>query len=76
MVIPFRNDPRQSKDPALRSEQRRLGDFSLRSESLSVLMLVRSEGLAESMSQYLIRRIEENPAIDLRTRTEIVGLEG
>ena len=41
-----------------------------------VLMLVRSEGLAESMSQYLIRRIEENPAIDLRTRTEIVGLEG
>ena len=41
-----------------------------------VLMLVRSEGLAESMSQYLIRRIEENPAIDRRTRTEIVGLEG
>jgi thioredoxin reductase (NADPH) len=41
-----------------------------------VLMLVRSEGLAQSMSQYLIRRIEENPAIDLRTRTEIVGLEG
>ena len=41
-----------------------------------VLMLVRSEGLAESMSRYLIRRIEENPAIDLRTRTEIVGLEG
>src|SRR5438552_3447763 len=41
-----------------------------------VLMLVRSEGLAESMSQYLIRRIGENPAIDLRTRTEIVGLEG
>jgi thioredoxin reductase (NADPH) len=41
-----------------------------------VLMLVRSEGLAESMSQYLIRRIEENPAIDLRTRTEIAGLEG
>jgi len=28
------------------------------------------------MSQYLIRRIEENPAIDLRTGTEIVGLEG
>ena len=29
-------------------------------------MLVRSSGLAESMSRYLIRRIEENPAIVLR----------
>jgi thioredoxin reductase (NADPH) len=28
------------------------------------------------MSRYLIRRIEENPAIVLRTRTEIVALEG
>ena len=33
-----------------------------------VHMLVRSDGLAESMSRYLIRRIEENPAITLRTR--------
>ena len=33
-------------------------------------------GLAETMSRYLIRRIEENPAIVLRTRTEIVALEG
>lgn len=41
-----------------------------------VHLLVRSEGLAESMSRYLIRRIEMNPAIDLRTRTEIVALEG
>jgi thioredoxin reductase (NADPH) len=41
-----------------------------------VHMLVRSEGLAGSMSRYLIRRIEDNPAINLRTRTEIVGLEG
>jgi thioredoxin reductase (NADPH) len=41
-----------------------------------VHMLVRSGGLAESMSRYLIRRIEENPTIVLRTRTEIVGLEG
>jgi thioredoxin reductase (NADPH) len=41
-----------------------------------VHMLVRSAGLAESMSRYLIRRIEDNPAIDLRTYTEIVGLEG
>ena len=41
-----------------------------------VQMLVRSGGLADSMSRYLIRRIEDNPAIVLRTRTEIVGLEG
>jgi thioredoxin reductase (NADPH) len=41
-----------------------------------VHMLVRSGGLAESMSRYLIRRIEENPAIHLRTRTELVALEG
>ena len=39
-------------------------------------MLVRSSGLAESMSRYLIRRIEQNPAIVLRTNTEIVSLEG
>jgi thioredoxin reductase (NADPH) len=41
-----------------------------------VHMLVRSSGLAESMSRYLIRRIEQNPAIVLRTNTEIVALEG
>src|SRR5262249_61795428 len=32
--------------------------------------------LAETMSRYLIRRIEQNPAIVLRTNTEIVALEG
>jgi thioredoxin reductase (NADPH) len=41
-----------------------------------VHMLVRSEGLASTMSRYLIRRIEEHPRIDLRLRTQIVGLEG
>jgi thioredoxin reductase (NADPH) len=41
-----------------------------------VHMLVRSGGLADTMSRYLIRRIEESPAITLRTRTEIVGLSG
>ena len=41
-----------------------------------VHLLVRSHGLAESMSRYLIRRIEENPAIVLRTQTEIMALEG
>lgn len=41
-----------------------------------VHMLVRGSGLAESMSRYLIRRIEQNPAIVLRINTEIVALEG
>ena len=41
-----------------------------------VHMLVRADGLAESMSRYLIRRIEQSPDIELRTRTEIVELEG
>jgi thioredoxin reductase (NADPH) len=44
--------------------------------SKCVHMLVRSEGLAATMSRYLIRRIEKNPAIHLRTCTEIVALEG
>jgi thioredoxin reductase (NADPH) len=41
-----------------------------------VHLLVRSRGLADSMSRYLIRRIEESPAIELRTCTEITALEG
>lgn len=41
-----------------------------------VHMFVRGDGLAETMSRYLIRRIETSPAITLRTRTEIVGVGG
>ena len=41
-----------------------------------VHMVVRSTGLAATMSRYLIRRIEENPAIVLRTRTEVAALHG
>ena len=41
-----------------------------------VHMLIRSAGLAESMSRYLIRRIQETPTIILRPHTEIVTLEG
>jgi thioredoxin reductase (NADPH) len=41
-----------------------------------VHMVVRGPGLAESMSRYLIQRIEESDAISLRTRTEIVSLHG
>jgi thioredoxin reductase (NADPH) len=41
-----------------------------------VHMLVRSGGLVDSMSRYLIRRIEESSNIALRTHTEINALEG
>jgi thioredoxin reductase (NADPH) len=41
-----------------------------------VHMLVRGDGLVDTMSRYLIRRIEDNPAIVLRTHAEIVALEG
>jgi len=41
-----------------------------------VHLLVRSDGLADTMSRYLIRRIEDHPAIVLHVRTEIVGLVG
>jgi thioredoxin reductase (NADPH) len=41
-----------------------------------VYILIRSDGLAQTMSRYLIRRIEEHPAIVLRTHTEIEALEG
>jgi len=41
-----------------------------------VHVLVRSNSLSESMSRYLLRRIEESSTIQLRTRTEIVALEG
>jgi thioredoxin reductase (NADPH) len=41
-----------------------------------VHMLVRSTGLAASMSRYLIRRIEKSPTIILRPQTEIVAVEG
>ena len=41
-----------------------------------VHVLVRSHGLADSMSRYLIRRIEESPNITLHTRTQVSALEG
>jgi len=39
-------------------------------------MLVRSAQLAETMSRYLIDRIENNPKITVQYNAEIVGLEG
>ncbi len=41
-----------------------------------VHMLVRSKSLVDTMSRYLIQRIEENPSIHLRYSTEITCLEG
>jgi len=41
-----------------------------------VHLLVRSKGLADSMSRYLIRRIDETANITLHTNTEITALEG
>jgi thioredoxin reductase (NADPH) len=39
-------------------------------------MLVRGPSLAASMSHYLIEQIEANPAIEVRTCTEVVAAEG
>jgi thioredoxin reductase (NADPH) len=41
-----------------------------------VHMLVRANQLSETMSRYLIQRIEENPAIEMHYRTEIIGIDG
>ncbi len=41
-----------------------------------VHVLVRAASLEETMSRYLIRRIETNPSIVLHPKTEIVALEG
>jgi len=41
-----------------------------------VHLLVRRDGLADTMSRYLIRRIEENPAIVLHPMSELSALEG
>ena len=41
-----------------------------------VYMLVRSKQLSDTMSRYLIRRIEENPKIELHYQTEILSVDG
>jgi len=50
--------------------------FLASSGTRHVHMLVRRDGLAETMSDYLIQRIDNHPRITLYPRTEIVGLEG
>ncbi|HUG97820.1 MAG TPA: FAD-dependent oxidoreductase [Gammaproteobacteria bacterium] len=44
--------------------------------SRHVHLLVRGAGLADSMSRYLVRRIEQSPNVSLHTRTELVELDG
>ena len=41
-----------------------------------VYVLVRGDGLAATMSDYLVQRIEHSAQISLHTHAEIVGLEG
>jgi thioredoxin reductase (NADPH) len=41
-----------------------------------VHILVRRKQLSETMSRYLIQRIEENPAIEMHYCTELMGMEG
>jgi thioredoxin reductase (NADPH) len=41
-----------------------------------VHLLVRSDGVAESMSRYLIRRIDDTAQITLHASTELMALEG
>jgi thioredoxin reductase (NADPH) len=41
-----------------------------------VHVIVRGAGLSDTMSRYLVRRIEESPNITLRPYTEIVALDG
>jgi thioredoxin reductase (NADPH) len=48
----------------------------LSGECRRVTVMVRGPGLAQSMSRYLIRRIEDTPNITLKTGTRIVAMEG
>jgi thioredoxin reductase (NADPH) len=48
----------------------------LAQSSATVNVLVRGPGLAESMSRYLIQRIEDSANVVLRPRTQIEALEG
>jgi thioredoxin reductase (NADPH) len=41
-----------------------------------VTLLVRADALERSMSSYLIRQIREAPNIEVRTRTQVVGMAG
>jgi thioredoxin reductase (NADPH) len=48
----------------------------LADHAVHVHVVVRGAGLEESMSRYLIRRIEDHPRMDVATHTEIVEIDG
>ncbi|PYQ29786.1 MAG: pyridine nucleotide-disulfide oxidoreductase [Acidobacteria bacterium] len=48
----------------------------LADKSGGVIMVVRKGELADSMSRYLVRRIEQSPSIEVRTRCQITAVEG
>ncbi len=48
----------------------------LSAKARRVHVLIRGAGLAATMSRYLIRRIDDSTVIELKTGTEIVGLDG
>jgi thioredoxin reductase (NADPH) len=48
----------------------------LAEHAASVVVLVRGESLGASMSRYLVERIEGLRNVEIRTRTQVTGLEG
>src|ERR1700730_5027531 len=42
----------------------------------SVRLVIRGEGLAATMSHYLVERIESRPNIDIITQTEVSAVDG
>ena len=48
----------------------------LATHARKVHVLVRGDGLARSMSRYLVRRIETNPAIELHVGAQLSGVDG
>jgi thioredoxin reductase (NADPH) len=48
----------------------------LSQNTTGVTMLVRSRSLADTMSRYLVQRIEENPSIEVHYSNELTSVEG
>lgn len=48
----------------------------LAEQAARVDIVVRRDGLAETMSRYLIARIESDPRIQVRSRTQVTGVHG
>jgi thioredoxin reductase (NADPH) len=52
------------------------GAMHLARYAADVQIVVRREGLRETMSQYLVEQIDKTPNIRLRPRTELAGVDG